>query len=384
MSQAAHTNQSRIDWLIKSCLLGLLGCIGITFPLWIGIHREYPRLPIADFLEPISIVPIEIGLAVLFIGSVLFSIIKKESRLPLIIALASLAIFIVLDINRYQAWVHHFGWLLIASLFISKEKGQAIRVIQWMTAAVYIYSGVQKMTPHFSIEILPWLFGKWDSTNFLNSIPAGYAMAGFETLIGILLLIRPTRKIGVIFGAVLHLGIILLINGFHQWNYSILPWNLALIAILFLLFWKKDDDEKLSIKSLHPISWLLILLFILAPVLSFFNSWPDQCSFKLYSGNTTEAVISVDRSQYKCFPESARQVAIPGLDENTVQVNLDSWAFDHMNVPAFMSDRSYKRVAAPICDCLNNQGTLLIKKIDNWNPDNSRYIKYSCTEISDY
>ena len=95
------------------------------------------------------------------------------------------------------------------------------------------------MNSHFAVNGFPTLLGP-----LASHLPMlhlwGWVVAAIEASIGIGLLTRKYRNLAVMVGVSMHCFILYTCTVVLDWNSVVWPWNVAMIAFLFTLFWKAD------------------------------------------------------------------------------------------------------------------------------------------------
>src|SRR5262249_35471408 len=149
-----------------------------------------------------------------------------------------------------------------------------------IVAAVYLWSGAHKFNPEFARDTLPWMLGPFANA----AIPIlGYAAPIAEMAIAAGLLTVRFRRAAVIGALAMHAFIMICIGVLPRYyDVIVWPWNVAMCLFVVLLFWSHQKRIALG-RTWFPR--LVLLLFGVAPALSFVNLWDGYLSFALYSGN---------------------------------------------------------------------------------------------------
>lgn len=355
--------------IIRLTLCGLAGCVLLSWPLWGIGDRSFPCLPVfgeaveqAGILQPMLFG----GMCTLLIGGIVRP--SKAFLLPLILLLLGMC---ALDLNRMQPWLW-FYLLVLALVFL--EKNTAPAALRWLLAAVYCWSGMNKLTPYFAEENFPWFCEAFQATGFLGQYSTlGYAVAVFETGLGVLLLwpdvSKRLRWIFVIFH-----GTVILILLKSQWNYVVLPWNVAMAAMAFILHshpfeWR--DTLRNGQKALLLVAWL-------TPLAGLFHLWPYQLSWQMYSNTQSEATFYSPAPCEKTGPVWGEK----SFDEGR-RLLLDDWAFASIQVPMFYSDRTFRQMGRYLCRCVPeaDSSSLLILRVHPWDKNAEHTEVISCQEL---
>jgi hypothetical protein len=166
-----------------------------------------------------------------------------------------------------------------------------------------------------------------------------------EAGLALALLNRATRRPAVIAAVAMHAAILLAIGPLgHDFNRVVWPWNLAMAASVPVLFWRKD--------FVWPENgWLprvVLVLFTLAPGLSFFGLWDHYPSWALYSGNRNEATLYFTDAVYEKLPPAAQDyVTDEGPDR--AGLSLSDWSYGELHVPPYPEVRVSRQVQFSLC-----------------------------------
>ena len=233
----------------------------------------------------------------------------------------SLGLLIFFDQTRLQPWIYQY-LLLLGALALQSEQTKDVPStnhtqgqLQIVVAALYIWSGVQKLNFSFSHEVLPKLLAPLQSVLSAVHIPlvaTGIGMALIETLIGCGLLFRRTRELCVWLAVAMH-GLILGLLMFRGYNSVVWPWNAALALIVVALFRRSKTAPWQTLRNWSAINTTtrlaqaVVIASALAPVLSFWGWWDLCLSGALYSGNTAVAVVRINESTNRKLPQTAQR-----------------------------------------------------------------------------
>lgn len=371
-------------WVIRIITVAFISQILLSINLWFPTDRSYPTVPLFSFLRFNWGITITMALSLVFLFSFGWaSVSKKQSKQVLILGLTSLGLLILEDINRFQAWVYIYGTLLtIIAWNIAQKTPNRLRIsLQFTMAMVYFWTGAQKLNVQFITDVYPWLVKIFQATQWLEAYPSlGYGIGVFEILIGLSLLWSQTQRIGVLLGTLLHLGILALLIT-DAWNSVVYPWNAAMIALLFVLFWQPEGSstEDHSLKK-RPNSLILILFGIL-PFFDFFQLIPHCLALGMYSGTSMECDLIIhDDGRTDCIPPKLYEKLLYKSDHESI-LSLDDWGVEDLNIPPFASDRVYRAVAKEFCACSKGyQGFVEFYYPERWK-DKDKQVTVSCEEL---
>jgi uncharacterized membrane protein YphA (DoxX/SURF4 family) len=352
----------RVTYTKTVVVSGFLAGFLLSRRLWVS-HRFYPLIPIFPGLPHIPTLLEGIFFAALLLLLILIGVATRPRAY--ILAFAALLLFFALfDQTRWQPWAYLYLFMLLGLACFSWKphdiRGQenALNICRLIVVATYFYSGLQKMNPRFVVGTAA-LFGalssRWPVFHAL-----GWIMAGAETMIAIGLLTRKFRNVAVICGLLMHLDILYACIFLYHWNSVIWPWNIAMIVLLFLLFWKTDFSFK-RVVWVNPfrLQKIVLVLFGVLPFLSFFGWWDSYLSASLYSANIPLAYIWMGTTVKTQLPlQIQRYVKMqPGGND---LLKIQDWALGELNVPPYPAARAYRAIGAELCRYSHNSPDVML------------------------
>lgn len=333
------------------CIAGLL----LSRKLWLS-SRSYPLAPV---FEKLPVIPSRVDYFVFGALLVLLALIAFSSRpLKFIVAFLVLAIYLcLLDQSRLQPWFYQYSVLLAACAFYSRSKsasGQTklLNAAGLLIALVYVWSGIQKIGVGFVDRVFPALVNPFLNTLFGRTTvfprPLIAALPLIEVLIGIGLMSRRFRNLSVVIAVLLHLFVLLLLVPFKV-NSIVWPWNVAMVVLAVVLFWRRQDASMsdLLVPREAGFQLIVLLLFGVLPLLSLFNLWDSYLSSSLYSGDFQVAVIHINDKVKERLPPDVQNYA-EGVNGEW-SINPVRWSVRELNVPPYPEPRVFKKIAGSIC-----------------------------------
>lgn len=347
-------------------VFGLIAGLLFSLPLWTG-ERIIPLVPVFTVSEPTIIS------SILFIALLLLlpcALLCPKPKSALFLVPVILCLLALLDQNRIQPWVYHYGvTLLLLSTYSWKpntilEQEKILNVMRLMVAAMYFYSGLQKVNPVFVNAVFPFMVEPFiGNSHYFFSVYAGSLVSCIEMFIGIGLLFRKTRSLAIA-GAIAMLFFVLLTLGplGNDWNTVVWPWNIVLTSLVLLLFLRLETNAQEIITHIPKtvVSTMVLVLFLVCPIFFFFNSWDAYPSFSLYSGQTATMQVSVP-DKFELPPEFAPYTYT--LIESRKNIDVMQLAVSDIHVPLYPETRVYRAVADTICSTLDNDKRVHIEFI---------------------
>jgi uncharacterized membrane protein YphA (DoxX/SURF4 family) len=341
--------------LLRICVIvALLAGFALSPKLWLS-SRLYPLTPVWSFLRPLGSPGDRIVLfatIALLIGSLV-----RPGRVILAAACALLLVLAIQDQSRWQPWFYQYAIMLMAIALagVSRQKS-ALNTCRLIVAATYLWSGLAKLNPEFLTNTFPWLMGPfikiWPGPGQWAADHLAVVAACIECAAGVGLLTRRFRQAAVFAAIAMHAFILISLGPLGlNFNAVVWPWNLAMVAFLWILFSRRAEEP-----SLRDIVWgrayafqkIVLVLFGLMPILSFFHLWDDYLSCGLYSGNVDSGTIQFNDTTFDRLPRQI-QGYVTADAPNRHELDFDTWSLDEMGVPAYPQIRIFRNVTRRIC-----------------------------------
>ncbi len=336
--------------------------MAICWKLWVPFGREFPMIPALKWLPVHLTVWVDCILCGIVIFGLALIIAGKHTRPALLIVLICFIVLILEDISRLQPWLYMQSFIMLACEFGKTGKGkQALTGILILVSTTYLWSGLQKLNPAFLNQTMPWIL----SGVGLEEYPHGtlkfkdyYLVAPIgEMLCGLLLLVRKSRKAGIVLGIGMHFFILIAMGPLGlNWNKVIWPWNFSLILLLFA-FWNYKEPIGTNLKS-FKINWLIILLFGVMPLFNFFGWWDDALSGTMYSGTHTEAGYYFHKKSEDHLPKFRDFDTTPRINWNGEEPEYSTtwfvyWSINDLEAPYYPAERYLTQIALNLCKQAN-------------------------------
>jgi hypothetical protein len=370
-----------------SVVLALLAGFALSPKLWSG-SRLYPLTPVWSFIKPPG-PPVD---QIIFFAliALLIAVIAAPRREFLIAAFTLLALIALQDQSRWQPWFYQYTvMLLVIALAGPARQAAAINTCCLIVAATYIWSGLAKLNPGFIEGIFPSLMepfmgGRLAPPQWLvqDLAPAAPLV---EFGVGIGLLTRRFREPAVFCAIAMHVFVLIAIGPLgSRFNAVVWPWNIAMIAFLLILFFRRDPAPELQ-----EILWgrdfafqkTVMVLFAIMPALSFFNLWDHYLSSALYSGNRNSGVIYLSDEAFERLPEPLKDYVYEE-GPNLSSLDINDWSYGELKVPSYPEIRIYKNVARRICGyAADGAGVELVVQGKLALVDSNRRSAYHCSGL---
>ena len=351
----------RVRWLrgvlVAAALSGMLFCR----PLWLST-RDYPLVPLLPswLILPASYGPVLLALT-------LFSLVAAAwyFRPAIIFFLAATLYLYGCDQNRGQPWMYMYWVMLLLNLLPERTVLPACRLA---LSLVYFWAGVQKLNGTFFSVMPPWFVQPASDWGLPGMVVAALrwvvTMTPFmEIFISIGVWFRKTRWYVIALATTLHGASLLFLGPIgHDVNVVVWPWNIAMVALLVVLFGLKERASLMQAlgevrKSI--VGAVVIALYGLLPILSFFGWWDSYFSFSLYSANLSKADLYLSRPFLERLPAQLQTYVYPTKNFNPsfqapFILEHQMWAAAKLGVPPLPEPRGYAVVFRQIAAYATN------------------------------
>ncbi len=192
----------RVD-LLRAILSGAtLVTVGLSWPLWIDL-ADFPAVPFVRWFPNYRRDWSWLGLGSIVAGLVL-AMTRRLGRVGIGLTVVVMTWLILGDQLRFQPWAYQF--LVLGTLLVVLPPRPALGFgCVWM-ASVYFHSGLSKLDVSFAHEMGPLFVRTLGRVMGLGGHPAvatalrnrstALLLPASEIVVGLLLLIRPTRRLG--------------------------------------------------------------------------------------------------------------------------------------------------------------------------------------------
>lgn len=376
---AALACYSSLD-MTEECRAGLVVCVlsstslstfGISWRFWTP-YRTYPEVPYVPGLHAT-------GFSVaLLIAACLGLILACVPRLRVVALLVFVlcTIFLILeDQSRLQPYLYVELMVGIGLIYYTLN-GRDLNGIRIALVLVYFWTGIQKLNVHYFREVFPWVISSGTHCPSLGGhprllAPLALATALLEIAVGLLLLWPRTRRYGIAAVIFVHASALFLIGPFGM-NYApvVWPWNIAMIAYVWILF-RRYDRSILRVRD--PIHVLAIVLFGLLPILNLFSLWDDYLSFHAFSGSQMDAYLRVPKGTERELPATARRALQGG------KVWFANWSLSDNGASAYPAERIYHSVFRRLCITAPDLELVIVSKPE-WPSGRTTEAREECPE----
>lgn len=346
----------------STCILFFIGIL-LSWPLWHG-QRLFPLVPLfRDF--PALPAPVDFILAGLLLAALLLNAFRLR-RVFTIVLLGIIVALVFFDQMRLQPWTYLYFLVLIpfALVDFSEEKDKMpsssalLNYLQVLLIGVYCWSGLHKFTPSFIEVVHPYLlkslFRVPDGHWLLQNLELGYAAAAIELLVGLGLIFPKTRNLAV-WGAIsTHLLIIAWLSPIGgNTNYVVIPWNMAMIALVWLSCYGQKNRLSLWLPTqpkLRMATLALAMLVWVMPALNLNNQWDAYLSFNLYSERISHMYVGLRKDALKQADERLSAYYVEGnLIEEGKAIDVTDWSYKELHVPVYAAPRVFRAIGRHFC-----------------------------------
>jgi hypothetical protein len=340
----------RVEWVRITVILAFLIGIISSFKLWTS-DRVFPLSPIVDnFTVSNSLNYYVFGV---FIGTLILFLLKFN-RITLIFFLTVLVFLIFQDQNRIQPWVYFYGLILVS--FFNKDtvkrEQDILTTVQIIVVFLYFWSGVHKINASFlNVEFPQMLSDLFKNTEgkFIDSIKkVSFSIPTIEIICAALLILKKTRQIGFWISVLSHVFIIVLLSPLGLTHNSIvIPWNLAIILLNFIVFYKNNEPIRIGNWRIALMIWFVGIM----PIFNLLNFWDDYLSWSLYSSKNKLFYIAVSEKYWTNVNRGHEKVLLelPNNTQGGYIIDVNKWSLYEMNVPVNPEQRIFQKIGVHFC-----------------------------------
>jgi hypothetical protein len=361
--------------IIRILALAFLAGIFLSWPLWLN-DRNFPLAPVLPFIQPPHVLSRLLMYAFLTALSLLF-LFPERRIFPISVFLLG-SVMILADQNRCQPWAYQYLLMLFLFCFYRRGKTDLLHGMRLMICGIYFWSGIQKLNPLFFSDMAPWItepLSEYFSPAFAAlACKAAWIFPAIEIFIPFGLMFFRTSRTALFLAIAMHVYIIFLASPLGKnANHVILPWNIAMIAFLWLLFKDRSSSlrEIFSSAKRNFILPVFVLVWLL-PLLSSFGMWDDYLSASLYSGNSAKAYIYISKNVKGKLTLPLRekvytQVASSGPD-TLYYLFVNQWAEQELRTPVYPEQRVFEKVKEEIVSYADDPSevSLVIQHKSTW------------------
>ena len=362
----------------------------------------YPALPLLTHTEPLGLLLPWLSLAIV-VALVAICIAPETWRLLWWIVCGALLASFLIDQQRMQPWAYQT--FLYSLIFATMRGPLAIRWLLYVTASIYIYSGLGKLDYQFLHTL-----GREFLTASLNlfgfrAVDLSESLANYlilclpltEALAGLGLLFSRTRIAALVVLIGLHSTLILLLGPWAM-NHSlgVLLWNGILVcqAVYFIRLQFRDELDAHSRSfpppqiSLQYLAVSVLAFSMLAPLTERFGKWDHWLSWSLYAAHTSSANLQIRDSAVQFLPKDLQKYWLPlAHSSGWNQLNLSAWSLAVRKVPILPQSRYQLALAVKVAQeyHLENQSRVIIRGIaDRWTGVRDEKVLYGVEAMRAY
>ncbi len=262
-------------------LLAAIACqlftVVITWPLWES-RADPINLPVLAALPQLS-----------FAWPMVVSLVLAAVRPRIGVPVHWLVLMTACIFDQFRLEPQFFG-LAILMLAYFGDRGQ--RLCRWYLVSMWIWTGVHKFLSPNWIGFQSWTLvtqaGLQPEQLYL---PFAIVVAASEVGLGVLAWLRPHWAARLC--VAVHLGIVVFLSPILAGiNYSVIPWNLAIAGVGYLILRQGATGKSQSRATVTRWEQATIAILFIIPA-GFYFGWVDRCfCHVMYSGNVPRGLIT--------------------------------------------------------------------------------------------
>jgi hypothetical protein len=362
--------------IATSMIAGLL----LSYKLWLN-SRMYPLTPAWPLRTRLPS-PLDWILFAALLGLLILIALAPRPRFFIAIFIPLAICVAWQDQSRWQPWFYQYVAML-AVIALAARPGSALNSCRLIVAAIYFWSGLAKLNASFMTAVIPFLLEPFHLDHSIVATRLMMAAPLVESIIGVGLLIPRFRRAAVAVAILMHLFILWSLGPFgNRYNSVVWPWNLGMIAFLLILF-RSPETKPAEILWNREFRFqaAVLILFCVAPALSFFNLWDDYLSFGFYAGNANSGVLQMTDEAYDQLPDALDDYVYQTVPDPS-ELALSDWSRDELNVPPYPEVRVLRNVGKQLCAAAGNPpGMTLVVRRKRSLASSGGATSYSCKEL---
>lgn len=287
------------------------------------------------------------------------------------------------------------------------------QMILWLTASIYGWSAWSKLDAgfleshgpkfvHAICEIVGIATTFWSDRIWWT---AAAALPMGELLVGLTLLFRRFRSVGLVASLVMH---VLLILAVGPWGLNhragVLLWNGFFVAqnvLLLMAVWRTDrSDDSLGgetpavppmpgpVECLtrYRIASLVVVGAILFPAfrtVGYCDTWP---AWAVYASSPARMLVQVRDDSVSALPQPLQGYIEPhGISDGWSWLRIDQWCLAATGTPLYPEDRFHLGVALFVAKPADLRGRIRIiceEEADRWTGERERSVRTGKSEMT--
>ena len=279
--EAANPRRVRYVLLLVAVVAQAAGLM-ITWPLWNLRGEGVPHLPVFQGGPQFSF-------GWILIGTLL--VIPFRPRVGVWLHLVVMVVACLFDQVRTQPQFLAVWVLMAAAVY-----DLAAVLARWFLSSLWIWAGVHKWVSPDWFSHRSWNMAfalGLDCESWAGTVAVLVVVSEFG--VGLLAWFRP--KWGAIGCVLLHVGIVIYLSPlFRDWNYSVIPWNLATAVVGTWILWRAGEQRSKSGAGNEAVSLLkqrLAFVVMLILPAGFYVGWLDHgYAHVLYSDGIPRGAIT--------------------------------------------------------------------------------------------
>jgi hypothetical protein len=330
---------------ISLCAAFLIGILG-SYKLWLT-DRVFPLAPLIAGMEAPAVVH---NVILIVMASCLLFLIFRLNAWVIVVFFLALGLALGMDQNRLQPWVYFYSLILLFFYHPKNLPDPALvfNAIRLILICMYLWSGLHKLNVSFLTIEFPQLVndffvGKYPSVFKLSKLLA-ILVPLIEIIAGILLIFPKRRLVGFVLAVCTHLFVLLLLSGIDH-NPIVLPWNIALILLGFLVFFK--DDTLIAFSGWKNLA--LAFLVGIMPIFNLVNAWGDYLSWSLYSAKNKLFYVAIAEKNWEQFKYLEPALISKGDSSRPYIIDVNKWSFHELNVPVNPEYQVFRGISKHFC-----------------------------------
>lgn len=316
-SQEEAQQRVRRLQVVLSC--GLLATLIVAPRLWFA-HPLFSPQPLLPWALPSQL---DTPIYVTLIGLLLPIIAGWHPDRFMAVWCGMFGLRAAFDFTLWQPYLYQYAAMMLALRLIPRAEG-AVNANRLILVSTYLWSGLNKINHRFfeaGLAAIPGLEIVLAPILDVPNSPLGYigvAVPFIEIFIAVGLLVDgKARRIAMVAAIAMHALIFVALGPLGaNHNVVVWPWNVAMMALVVVLFGATGEGDRVDLKkvlwnSRSVTHGAIVVLFLLCPLLGAFGLWPVTLSFRLYSYRVPTADVYVTEALRDRLPAATQKLIEP-------------------------------------------------------------------------
>lgn len=355
--------------LVRGTIVGgVLAAFLLAPRLWLA-HPFFGPLPVFSWVPTLP-PPLDLVVLVVLVALLVPLLVARRPRRWILLWCALFAARSLGDRLTWQPYFFQYFFMLLALAFAGRgdrpdEDEKVLHAERLIVASVYLWSGVSKVDDTFLhggiLAVLEPIASQFPPALVVR---LSFLVPGLEIAIALGLLLPRLRNGAVVLAILMHLSLLYVLGPFGQnYNRVVWPWNVVMILLLLLLFWRARRFGAADVLWTRGFAFqrVILALFTLAPGLSYVGLWDPYLSFRLYSYTYLMGTLHLREHVRQALPARTRtEVEASEHRGYAGRLVVPYWSEHELGAFAPPTSAVYRGIARKVCTLAREPADVLL------------------------